>query len=382
MRGGRNRHRHGAGHDLVVRGLADGDDWRRGIRRSQRIAREQPLVGREDRHGVGFANGEPAGIQEAQEGVGIFFDVGTRFGHGAVGSRGANAEPVQHGVLIVIGIQQPPAIGGHVVGVSASQPSVVGGFGAGGQISAAVMIAHHVGFVVQRGPRRGDETFRRQTRQRSKGKLRIAKQLFPPTSRAVAEIVEIDGAGGEGGLCGDAAIRHQLGIGEVGAQQVERHKAVGVVPAGDGTECAFGTVVIVGGVERQVTGTNFPDAWRVLEAIKQGSGDTFHVAHPCGQVAAQHNVINLARQVFRGDVRQDWIAQQREKIGGGQRRGVCGDAHRTNLVRGDAVLAGVIFAQLHRLRGIGVHHHQRVEGPAACVNGQRSPARPQAGHQA
>ena len=370
---GGHLHGGGAGEDVVGREGKIGHDGARGERRGQRIAREQPLVGGFDRHRIGFADREAARVPEAHQGIREFLQVVAGLGHGAVRRGGADFHPVEDGGLFEDVGRQAAAERRQMVGVGAGQPDVVRAE-LGGEGGEPVVVAHGVGAagqVCQIGtqPARG-----RQSGQRGEGKLGVGKARFADAAAGAAVDVQIDRGDGKRGLRGGAAVRRQLGGGQVGGDEMERDEPVGGVPAFGRAERAFGAEVFVGGVLGQIAAdAALVVAGRVPEAVEERGGDAFDVVDPRGEVLAEHDEIDLAFQILRGQMVVDGIAQSVAELDGRERGQVGGEADGADLVGGNAVLFGVVGTQFDGIRGVGVDDDEGAEGVGAAERRRRRP---------
>ena len=83
------------------------------------------------------------------------------------------------------------------------------------------------------------------------------------------------------------------------------------------------------------------------------------------EVLAEHDEIDLAFQILRGQMVVDGIAQSVAELDGRERGQVGGDADGADLVGGNAVLFGVVGTQFDGIRGVGVDDDEGAEGVAA-----------------
>ena len=200
----------------------------------------------------------------------------------------------------------------------------------------------------------------------------MGEARFADAATGAAVDVQVDRGGGERGLRGGAAVRRQLGGGQVGGDEMERDEPVGGVPGVGRAERALGAEVFVGGVLGQIAAdAALVVAGRVLESVEERGGDAFDVVDPRGKILAEHDEIDSALQILGGEMVVDGVAQSVAELDGGQRGQVGGEADGTDLVVGNAVLRGVVFAQFDGGGGVGVDDDQGAERIGAAERQRR-----------
>ena len=161
---------------------------------------------------------------------------------------------------------------------------------------------------------------------------------------------------------------------------MERDESLSGIPSIGGPEGAFSPVVFIRGIGRKlaISVWGIISARGVFEAVKQRGSNPFGgfyvwgTSHARGKIPAQHDDVDLIGEIFFRNVVRDGGEQLVLKLIGRDGDQICGDVDVADVMGGNAVLSGIVLAQLNGVGGVRIHDHERVEGsPAGKENRRR-----------